>query len=613
MADPKDAPKNESFLRKVVRFVAHPATDWTDLNTIQRESAEADFAKLELKAMIERKRRNDFVRKREFDMLRKIRREGLTGERLAGLENLSHLDDSEVRSPESGGIGRADMGVKAKIDAIEQQMVGDHEAPRPAGRQDAPRRGAVMRASAPVSLSDSRFAATTAPQIMRSAPVPADLFHATHPQPLAAESDLVERLSTLSTGLSPATAPSKLGTVSTAATLSPPPQKVSALAPMHQIGGDNEHAYAVEVTELAHDPDLDEAVIAFANADFEQCERMLTQQISGGGPRAQHADTWFVLFDLYRAVGQQPKFEALAVEYAQRFGWSAPQWFSLPKLVAEAAAAGERQRPASRGSAGPGDATIGWVAPALVDPDTITQLRSQLLQLPLPWVLDWRATHSIEARACTDLTQLLQEWSREPIEMRWIGGGHFFELIADMAPAGVKDADPALWLLRLEALRLANRPVDFDQIAIDYCLTYEVSPPSWTSAKCTLRLSSGSGVTVAPITQIAADVSTSFMESQPDDESNHIAQVELSGQLVGDIGDLLRGLDGQVGAASMIHVSCARLIRMDFIAAGDLLNWVLAKRGEGRAIKFVDAHRLVALFCGAMGISEHARVTVRTT
>ncbi len=58
-------------------------------------------------------------------------------------------------------------------------------------------------------------------------------------------------------------------------------------------------------------------------------------------------------------------------------------------------------------------------------------------------------------------------------------------------------------------------------------------------------------------------------------------------------------------------MSCARLIRVDFVAAGDLLNWVLAKRSENRAVNFVDANRLVALFFGAMGINEHAKVQVR--
>ena len=46
-------------------------------------------------------------------------------------------------------------------------------------------------------------------------------------------------------------------------------------------------------------------------------------------------------------------------------------------------------------------------------------------------------------------------------------------------------------------------------------------------------------------------------------------------------------------------------------AAGDLLNWVLARRSENRAVQFTEAHRLVALFFGAMGINEHAKVKVR--
>ena len=102
---------------------------------------------------------------------------------------------------------------------------------------------------------------------------------------------------------------------------------------------------------MAHDPELDEAVIAFANADFELCEQSLARLTNVGGERAQHAETWLVRFDLYRAIGQQHKFESLALDYAQQFGWSAPQWFSMPKLVAEAAASDERARRARASTA----------------------------------------------------------------------------------------------------------------------------------------------------------------------------------------------------------------------------------------------------------------------
>src|SRR5678816_257659 len=58
-------------------------------------------------------------------MLRRVRREGLSGEQLAALAT-SRLDDSEPRLADSGA--RQGNGVKAKIDEIEQQMVGDHYA-----------------------------------------------------------------------------------------------------------------------------------------------------------------------------------------------------------------------------------------------------------------------------------------------------------------------------------------------------------------------------------------------------------------------------------------------------------------------------------------------------
>ena len=79
------------------KFVANPTTEWADVGLPQDEVRETEFAKSELKAMIERKRRNDFVRKREFDMLRKVRREGLSPEQLAALGGSSKVDDSEAR------------------------------------------------------------------------------------------------------------------------------------------------------------------------------------------------------------------------------------------------------------------------------------------------------------------------------------------------------------------------------------------------------------------------------------------------------------------------------------------------------------------------------------
>ena len=592
MSDAKD---NDSFLRKVVRFVANPTTDWADLNSRTDEVRETEYAKSELKAMIERKRRNDFVRKREFDMLRKVRREGLTSEQLAALGGSSRLDDSEGRLQDNSGA-KADSDVKAKINEIEQQMVGDHFAhssrrPVNASFYDGP--------TSPGHLTTAAGAYHPA----RGAAAPS--VHV----PLA-EEPTVAAFPAPSSGRAPLHAEA-------AAHAAPPrPEPIAVpknagLPPLSGLqlddGGDFASPFAVEVSEVAHDPELDEAVIAFANAEFESCEQMLAELTGPGGARAQHAETWLVLFDLYRAIGERHKFEALALDYAQQFGWSAPQWYSLPQLVAEAAS--DERPPRTRI-----DGQVGWVCPPVVDADAVARLRTQTLQMPLPWVLDWSRLQSIDAEGCARLTELFRHWSGEALEMRWLSGEQLLNVLADAAPTGARDADPAYWLLRLEALRLAHRADQFDETAIDYCVTYEVSPPSWEKARCHARISGATASTVSPPLSVVSDASSSFVESAFQDEPGKVRQssVELSGQLVGDIGATLAKMDTELGKADLVNVACGRLIRVDFIAAGDLLNWVLARRGENRLVSFTEAHRLVALFFGAMGINEHAKVKVRT-
>jgi hypothetical protein len=625
--------ENESFFRKVVRFVANPATEWTDLNSRQEDSRELELEKSELKAMIERKRRNDFVRKREFDMLRRVRREGLSPEQLAALGGSSRLDDSEALAPPSAGQRPA--AVKAKIDEIEQQMVGD------AGFST--RRGSGTLADPPGRVPDKNAPAARVPAPAASQPLSGRQDGRLDDPPLSRPKPPVpvQAVDTPPPSRPPAPAaagafvnpfarPSvpELPPLSLLPGASHAPVQMSGrlppLAPVNSVSrppaagsdlGDFGSPFAVEVNEVVHDPELDEAVIAFANADFTQCEEALQRITQFGGTRWQHAETWLVLFDLYRATGQQQRFESLAVEYAQQFGWSAPQWYSLPKLVAEAQA-DESSRPVnSAGNSTRDHGDVGWVCPEHLDTDAVGRLRSQTLQMPLPWVFDWQYLRRIDAEAAMQLSTLFRLWSGQPLELRWLSGERLFSVLQDSAPNGVRDADPAFWLTRLDALRLANRVDQFDEAAIEYCMTYEVSPPSWEPTRCRVVVRGSSNSTRTPALSVISEVSTSFMESKLHDDmaagTVEVAHVELSGQLVGDISGTLNRLQSELNTAPIISVSCARLIRVDFIAAGDLLNWVLNKRGENRAVHFVDSHRLVALFFGAMGINEHAKVQVR--
>ncbi len=599
-----------SFFRKVVRFVANPTTDWADLDAPPSDNEEDEYAKSEIKAMIERKRRNDFVRKRELDMLRKIRREGLSQDAALALGSVSNMDPDS--RPQHTGGARSDIAVKAKIDEIELQMVGGNARQAPPG-------GYKPAANPSVHGALTDLPTTTPSNLSAPATLPMAMVDQMEAAAKAKAKTKAERDEDDLTSIPQSVLDAARSNAGAPSTTTPT-----------GIGLGIHHELNIHVTEVTHDPDLDEAVIAFANADFDMAEQSLLELVQPGARRHDQAETWLTLFDLYRAIDLPQKFDNLGLAYAQTFGVSAPQWFSFPERVAAFLARKERHsagifsRPApleSMPSADGGsidfpplseDGPEGWMAPARLDVDAMAQLRIALLQMPRPWLMDWREVNAVSPDGAAQLAQLVKAWGQEShTELVWTGVDHMLQALAEAAPTGLKDADPSLWMLRLEVLRLINRPVDFDEVAIDYCVTYEQSPPSWEPVKCRIRLESEVVHTqTRPLTHVS-EVTTSFVESKlADDEVEfvQIASLELSGQLVGDIGVTLTQLDHQLSASVTLEIDCSHLLRVDFIAAGDLLNWVLARRAENRQVVFKNPHRLIAAFFGAMGINEHAKV-----
>jgi hypothetical protein len=658
-----DKDEGGGLFRRMARKVAAPARELVGMTTPRETEIKAtEFDKAEMKAMIERKRRNDYVRKRELDTLRRIRREGLSGDQAQALTmQSSRMDESvEARSTQSSVQS---VGIKAKIDAIERQMVGASSqvsagtpAAKPARTAPAlppgppppiltttifdPEDGA---ATLPVPLGNPRddehetvarldggplhfdvptdpmpldgvdsapttrtFANTMpydagvqdtdpfAPPRPASPPAPHHAPLEFTPTPLAAPAP----------PLQPAPVPSNANPYAAGA---PAPRSAPNAQSTIDLGGGER----VEVSEVVHDEALDEAVIAFAGGDFAGCEKALQALVGPRGERRDHDETWLVLFDLYRAIGQQAKFETVTMEYVERFHRSAPQWFSLPKQLAEATKKPESGKAMSGG--------IGWVCPPNLDGESVSRLDALSMQLPSPWVMDWTALVSVDVEGASRLQKLFVGWANQPLSMNWIAGDKLFSVLQDLAPTGVRDADPVYWMLRLEALRLAHRPDQFDEVAIDYCVTFEVSPPSWENARCKAQLIGTTQNTQTLSLSVVGEATTSFMDTSmiSEDESAsapaqvQITSLELAGQLSGDLAELLGRLAMQIGESRVIRISCALLMRVDFVAAGDLLNWVAQRHGEGREIVFHETHRLVALMFGAMGINETARVQLR--
>jgi ABC-type transporter Mla MlaB component len=342
--------------------------------------------------------------------------------------------------------------------------------------------------------------------------------------------------------------------------------------------------------------------------DDSGAEAGLLEAVGKNGPRHQHEETWLALFDLYRATGQYNQFESLALDFAGKFNRSAPNWFSMPEMLSKMAGL-EPSEPASFKKAD-------WKSPAIFGIQTLAALNAALAKSPMPWTLDWRTLQTIEDAAVVPLIKLMQSWAIQPVQLRMSHTQKLEDVLRQGAPSGVKTVDKARWDLLMMFMRIAHRPDEFELAALDFCVTYEVSPPSWEAARCdfkTLDDEGNTGVGHTIVGEVTHDSIMSEMQNEVGASMmmSHLASVELSGQIMGEPKPVLDKLEARLSGADMMIISCAKLIRVDFSAAGSLLNWVTARQTEGRMVQFTDVHRLVAAFFHVIGISEHAKVTTR--
>ncbi|HTH78584.1 MAG TPA: STAS domain-containing protein [Ramlibacter sp.] len=626
--------EGSGLLSKVVKFVKNPTTNWADLDQPESDR-ESSYSKQMLKEMIERKRRNDFVRKREFDMLRKMRRsEVMAGQDPAARPSFfqssmpSKPDDrattlkkiDEIEAQMSMQWWKTKHGDSSRLNTTGSFQVSAHVPPDAAGRPLAPPPGHsnAYTKTEPQSLNPAGNANDkTQPTELRSmldsvmpmvqapsAPPPQSRAPQQEAGPIDYTPPPVQKtpaMPTRASVFSPSSGQSAAGT------------GPDATGPSSQFSASK--LFAIDVDEFAHDPELEEASIRFANGDDAGAEAGLMEVLSPTGPRVDHDETWLTLFDLYRATGQQDRFETAAIDFAGRFGRSAPQWFSIPEAV------GRMSAPAAAPGVGT-QAAANWTCPATLGTQTIAAMNAALAKAQAPWKLSWAKLNAIDVGAIEPLTKQFTQWAAQPVQLRFIAADNLEKVLKDATPSGDKGVNPAWWKLRMEVLRVMHRPDEFELVALDYCVTYEVSPPSWESARCEFKPLQADGSYVAGHTIIGeafrdslssglsmgyGDTTAVGMNSQ----MSNISTVELAGQILGDATEALDMLESKTLGADIIVISCTRLIRIDFSAAGSLLNWVTSRQSEGRQVQFVEVHRLVAAFFNVIGISEHARVIAR--
>ena len=589
------------FWKRVGAFVKNPTRDWS----LTDEQALQDHENQEkVKAREDQKRQDDFIRKRELDGLRRLRKREVSD---LPMDDSLQTDIPDITAPPAPAHGRDET--LRKINEIERSMSGETALPSAKSRF-APSRPMADKPADPSYATTALISSLPAAAGQQSAK-PAGGAANAEPVPAASTMQATLPLDALRTA-APATtrgvSTDDQHTVAAATRLSADSVHVTAQGSGESwLRSSNDFMpsafFAVEVHEaLSSNPLFDQAVMDFANGDDGAAESALREAISNCDDLDAEKELWLALFDLFRASGQIGKFDALVVDFVGRFQTSAPMaedgLSPTPAATAPVAAAFKPS----------------LLFSATVDTAQAERLRKQLLGNPPAVEFNFSEVRSIGAGALPVLAEALHKLNLTRATVTLLGADNLLTLCAAQAPAMQRDADPHWWTLRLELLRLLGQQDIFDAVALDYCVTYEISPPAWESSLARVELSEdSSALNVSGNATPAADFqhSAGMGHSTLGPGSTRSAQLHLSGEILGSASTFLTPLDQAAKVHDQLSISLRTLRRIDFSSAGALLNWAMLQRGAGKTLQFTGVHRLIAGLFSILGLHEHALIQLR--
>src|SRR6476659_4680676 len=210
---------------------------------------------------------------------------------------------------------------------------------------------------------------------------------------------------------------------------------------------------------------LENAALSFANGQDTAARELLEQGVQADADTKLSPLAWLALFDLLQRANDRIAFDQLAMQFVLQFERSAPSW-------------DDRQKPPTDDKPGGG----GYIA---VTGKLSGASAGQLEGLK-------RALEKCVPRARIDLSSvtgfddagarlLAHDLARARGQRMELAIQRPEKLVAalESAVAQGKAGGEGAWLLSLELLQWQRDQATFDERAVEFAVTFELSPPSW--------------------------------------------------------------------------------------------------------------------------------------
>lgn len=335
----------------------------------------------------------------------------------------------------------------------------------------------------------------------------------------------------------------------------------------------------IEVKETLHEipQAIEQAAMLYSIDQAEAASGALEAAIRGNelgryGPRA-----WGMLFELYQIEGRRQDFDRLAVEYAAKFETSPPTWVAgdEPATVAP--------KPVNKSSVSLSGALNAKAQETLKQVFKIAE-RSPAVRIEVGKVTE------VDEHGCGLLNAVLKQMKKARKECLLGGADKLAALVAKSAVPGERRNEQA-WMLLLDLYQQIGNQEAFEEAAVNYAVTFEVSPPSFEVPK--------NRPTAKPEPEVE-------VETEGDD-----AGCALEGVITSATDGAFAVIRAHAEGAAEVIVDVSRLLRMDFVAATNLMNLVNALTAAQKKVRLIKASHLLTALWEVIGLDRVARVETR--
>ena len=320
----------------------------------------------------------------------------------------------------------------------------------------------------------------------------------------------------------------------------------------------------IEVQEVIHEipQAIEQAAMLYSIEQPEPAIDVLEVAIRSDDLAIYTRRAWGMLFELYQFQSRRQDFERLAAEYAAK------------------APVRNQARRSSVVLAGMLDAT----SQEALKPVFVIAEQNPTVRLDVSKVTD------VDDAGCALLNTVLKQLKRARKVYMFGGADKLAALLAKRIATGERDKEQA-WLLLLEIYQQMANQEAFDEVALNYAITFEVSPPSFeATAK-------------KPVAAVADPDARSDAEDAD--------ECALEGVITSTSDDAFAAIRIEAKTATEVVVDVSRLERMDFVAATNLMNLASTLMAAQKSMRLIKASHLLTALWEVIGLDSVARIETR--